>query len=746
VPTVKPENDQRLLAEQLELLYGQAIAGLAATPLLSTIALPFLWEVVDQTLLVAWYLVANLIIAIRYGGILWYRRCRDGHRPLAFWRDIFMASALATGAGWGFAGFFLLPADSPFHQTFILLVIAGVTGGSISLLSPLRRVCLPFLFLVSVPLIARLVLTGEPALQVLGIAISIYAIIMVSAALTAYRVTTRAITLGIENTGLIDTLSAANDKLVTEVRSRKQAQIELQRGRDFLERTMESVPSSLFLLDDRRRFTKVNPAGAEFSGHTVNELLGQHYSLIVAPESIKQIDEVVDRLFEFGEKIAPSEVDIIRKDGVRRTLLMSAGPFDEATGQVGIVGGAIDITDRKCAEQELVAAKEVAERASNAKSEFLSQVSHELRTPLNAVLGFAQLAEIGAITTNDKGQQANAHEIRVAGDHLLALIDDILDLSGIESGTLSIVLEPVDMTEVLAETLHLMTPYAESHGVTIVDTVAVAKSTGVKADAVRLKQVLINLVSCMIKFETAGGTVYVEIGELKPGRASLCVRSIGVDLTAQDLANLFEPFERLAERNQEVTGSGIELALSKRLLEAMGGLITATSSPGEGSTFEIELPVAETSPESLPKVSQKQDVGEAQATATILYVEDNPSNLKFVTKVIEMHYPGVRLLTAPTPTLGLELAAAHVPDLILLDIGLPGMNGFDVLAELKKGDETASLPVVAVSANAMPRDIARGLAAGFDDYIAKPIDVEYFVETLRRHVPAWNEETVEPSV
>jgi len=378
---------------------------------------------------------------------------------------------------------------------------------------------------------------------------------------------------------------------------------------------------------------------------------------------------------------------------------------------------------------ELLAAKEEAEQASRAKSEFLSRMSHELRTPLNAILGFGQLLEL---ETRDPEQADNVQEILHAGHHLLELINEVLDLARIEAGRLTVSCEPVPLMPLVEECLTLIRPLAEARRIRVAET---GRDCGehVLADRVRLKQVLLNLLSNAVKYNREGGDIAIAC-VLEGGLVQVLVSDTGSGLTAEQQGRLFIAFERLDADQQAIEGTGIGLALSKRLVELMEGEIGVESTPGQGSTFWVRLPA--TDGQALPdRPAAGAEVQDSAAVRgprqEVLCIEDNPANLRLIQRILARR-EDVRLLAAATPTRGLELAMAHRPALILLDINLPDMDGYEVMTCLRENPATRHIPVVAVSANAMPADLARGKAAGFADYLTKPIDMDRLLGVLDR--------------
>ncbi|MEO8298262.1 MAG: ATP-binding protein, partial [Burkholderiales bacterium] len=381
----------------------------------------------------------------------------------------------------------------------------------------------------------------------------------------------------------------------------------------------------------------------------------------------------------------------------------------------------------EASNRELVLATENAESANRAKSEFLSSMSHELRTPLNAILGFGQLLSSPTYVIAEVKRLEFTQQIVKAGKHLLNLISDILDLAKIESAHLMMSLEPVGLAEIIEECRTMVGPAADQRGIHLLVPEQLAYS--VVADRTRLKQVLLNLLSNAVKYNREHGSVIVEASIPSPQWVRLSVRDTGEGLRTEQLAELFQPFNRLGQEAGTVEGTGIGLVVTKRLVELMGGRIGVASTVGTGSTFWIDLKAAAAPAAALAKL---QLDGTALATPPasppgaacplLLYVEDNPANLQLVNEIVALR-GDLRQMSAPDAQLGIELARAHAPQVILMDINLPGLSGQDALTILRADARTAHIPVIALTANAMARDVTEGLDAGFFRYLTKPIDV-----------------------
>jgi signal transduction histidine kinase/ActR/RegA family two-component response regulator len=401
-------------------------------------------------------------------------------------------------------------------------------------------------------------------------------------------------------------------------------------------------------------------------------------------------------------------------------------PVPDARDELGQLAGSLERAGKLLASRttQLVTARDEAVRASQAKNAFLSSTSHELRTPLNAVLGFTQLLQMSDLSAEDRDA---VERILAAGRHLLALINELIDIARIESGVFSLSVEPVAMQPVIKETCQLMAPLAVGRSITVSQP-RPWPALAVNADRQRLSQILVNLLSNAVKYNHAGGTVTITCQAAGPGQARLTVADTGPGIPAADLARVFDPFERLGAGQTAIEGTGLGLPLARAFAEAMHGHLSAASVPFEGTTFTLTLPRA-------PDIAQPRDAGEAGAPVPraapddlagagtrILQIEDNPANIEVVSRFIRTR-PGMRLQSVTSGQAGLEAVAREAPDLILLDLHLPGLHGVEVLRRLRGNPATAGIPVAVLSAEAAPAVIRHMRANGVIAYLTKPLDL-----------------------
>ncbi|MEQ1949453.1 MAG: PAS domain S-box protein [Bryobacteraceae bacterium] len=529
----------------------------------------------------------------------------------------------------------------------------------------------------------------------------------------------------------------------TDNTARKQVEAEQklldQRLRDqqFYTRSLiESNIDALMATDPAGIITDVNKQTEALTGCTRDELIGAPFkNYFTDPE---RAEAGIKRVLQ-GNKVTDYELTARARDGKETVVSYNATTFHDRDRKLqGVFAAARDVTERKRFEQvqqenniELERAKAAAEKANLAKSDFLSSMSHELRSPLNAILGFAQLINSESPAPS-ASQSASIDQILHAGWYLLQLINEILDLAQIESGKLALSLEPILLAEVMLECQAMIEPQGQKRGIRMTfpefDT-----PFYVDADRTRLKQVLINLLSNAIKYNRPNGTVAVTCGAISPDRIRISVRDTGAGLPPGMLMQLFQPFNRLGQERNTEEGTGIGLVMSKQLVELMGGAIGVESSVGSGSVFWFDLNSA-VAPEltgghSESVALEQAQVPDAGRPRILLYVEDNPANLTLVEQLIARR-PDLQLLSAQEAITGIRLARTMHPEVILMDINLPGISGIDALKILLEDPATAHIPIVALSANAMPRDIEKGLQAGFFRYLTKPIKIDEFMMTL----------------
>jgi PAS domain S-box-containing protein len=512
------------------------------------------------------------------------------------------------------------------------------------------------------------------------------------------------------------------------------------RDQQFYTRSLiESNIDALMTTDPRGIISDVNHQMEKLTGCTRDELIGAPFKNYFTDQT--RAEAGIKRVLREG-KVTNYELTALARDGKETVVSYNATTFyDRDRNLKGVFAAARDVTDRKQFEHtlqinnvELESAKAAAEKANLAKSEFLSSMSHELRTPLNGVLGFAQLMQ-SETPPPTPSQQRSIQHILKGGWYLLRLINEILDLAMIESGKVTISSEPMCLAEVLQDCRGLIGAQADKRDIALVFP-AVGTPVYIYADLTRVKQVMINLLSNAIKYNRPGGMVTVRCLAVGDNRVRVYVKDTGAGLAPAQIAQLFQPFNRLGQEDSTEEGTGIGLVVTKQLVELMGGQIGVESAPGVGTEFWVEFaaahePALSTLAVAAPAlgVNAPMPALTPSAQRTLLYVEDNPANLALVELLIDRR-TDLKLLTAINAHLGIVLARTCQPDLILMDINLPGMSGYGALKVLQSDPATAHIPVMALSANAVPRDIEKGIDAGFFRYLTKPINVVEFMDAL----------------
>ncbi len=479
----------------------------------------------------------------------------------------------------------------------------------------------------------------------------------------------------------------------------------------------------LFINRAAENYLEIKPGYTNLQSQSLLEHFELHDRL--QPEQSLSISELLEKLAQ-GESLRDHNAYLQQAN---QTLAVSCvfNPIIENQKTIGSVLLFSDITEIKKVESQLRAAKETAEKSSTAKSQFLSSMSHELRTPMNAILGYSELLKEDLSVPLEEFETEHIQDmlqyvgnILHAGWHLLELINKVLDLTRIEAGKLDVCIEKIELIELIKECISIVTPQASTQAITIQNETAALAPHYALADRGRLQQVIINLLSNAVKYNSKGGSLTIGLSQPQVESIRLEVRDTGLGLTAEQKTKVFEPFTRLSGLNL-IEGTGIGLTITKQLLELMDGKIGVDSEINVGSTFWIELPTGEV------------DNGVTETTEShkhiLLYVEDSRTNVSLVAQILKAR-PQIALISAHTGEMGLELARLHQPQIILLDINLPGMDGFEVLAHLRENEPTRKIPVLALTANDATSQLEHGRKAGFFSYIVKPLDIKQFLETI----------------
>ena len=487
-----------------------------------------------------------------------------------------------------------------------------------------------------------------------------------------------------------------------------------------------------------------NPSAQRIFGYKAREILGKPLTVLI-PERYRQShEEGFKRVCDGGKpKIVGKTVQLfgLRKDGTEFPLDLSLSSW-ESGGELFFAATMRDITERKETEAALKHAKDEADLANKAKSEFLSSMSHELRTPLNAILGFGQLLQFNPKEPLTESQGSSVDLILKGGNHLLELINDILDLARIEAGKVNFSIESIEVSAVIGECLSLVSSMAERKGVSVEIVKTEAGSGLFETDFTRIKQVMLNLLSNAIKYNRDDGKVTIRIDDTGTGFQRISVIDTGFGIPPESQGDLFKPFNRLGAEKTGIEGTGIGLVVCKQLVESMHGKIGMESKDGAGSTFWFEMPSSAIqqnrledalADETETATAPPESASPKEGMGLMLYVEDNPSNLHLMEMIVS-RVDDLTLISAHTAELGIELSRSRRPDIIILDINLPGMDGYQALKKLKEYEETKDIPVLALSAAATRRDVEKGAAAGFARYMTKPMQVKEVIAAINEHI------------
>ena len=526
-------------------------------------------------------------------------------------------------------------------------------------------------------------------------------------------------------------IAKMNKDLLEEISYRSRVEDELKSKSEELETFFSAAQDLMCIADLKATLIKVNAAWKTILGYETYELEGMNFMDLVHVDDVSSTVSILEQLNTY-KSVSNFVIRLIGKNGNFRSIEWSAAP----------VGGFIfassrDITERLKQENELRNAQELANQANLSKSEFLSRISHELRTPMNSILGFAQLLELGAL---DNTQERSVGHILQSGKHLLNLINEVLEISRIESGQMSLSMEPVSLNSVIHEIIDSLTPLAATRGITIHSNFLLGDVSYVMADRQRLKQIIMNLLSNGLKYNRPDGVIEVDVlqgeNELN-GKKSIriAVRDQGYGISPDNMEKVFLPFERIGAENTETEGTGLGLAVVKQLTELMNGELGLESELGTGSTFWVEFaPANEQFSDTDVNSNEQKSLDMNPNHGTILYIEDNSANVDLVQQIVEMKLSGVKLITNASGLKAVQLASEHQPDLILLDLNLADIHGAEVIQRLKKEPLTRDIPVIVMSADAMTEQIDRLMSLGANNYLTKPIDIGLFLKEVDKYL------------
>ncbi|MCW9025446.1 MAG: PAS domain S-box protein [Gammaproteobacteria bacterium] len=520
-----------------------------------------------------------------------------------------------------------------------------------------------------------------------------------------------------------------------DITARKESEDILKRNEEKFRSIVETTAEGFWMIDPISKCTlEVNEALCNMLGYDEAEMLGKTPMDFVDEDNQQIFIEQTSKIGNTNHRVY--DVTLNKKDGTELYTHFNATTLrNEKQGAIAAYAFVTDLSQHYKVEQALINAKEESDRANNAKSSFLSSISHELRTPMNAMMGFAQLLNLGMSgELNDKQQQA-VENIMKAGNHLTDLIDQVLELSKVEAGELAINNSEVNYLDVLKECLVLVQPRIDETGVRVIKDYKESDFPVLVSDSTRLKQVLLNLITNAVKYNSENGEIVLSVKEQSNNIFRVCIKDTGTGIPVDKHDNVFKPFDRLGKEAGTIEGTGIGLTLSKKIMELLGGDIGFESQEGKGTVFWIDVPMTRDKPVglrnelvdefSLQHRCQKEEC----PLKTVLYIEDNPLSMDLMKIVVE-EFPNINMLSANTGDKGIQLAIENHPDLILMDINMPGMNGFDALKILQKSPASCDIPVVAVTAAAMPREVDQGLTAGFVDYLIKPIDIKKTMDMI----------------
>lgn len=721
---VNLQREQAVFLERAKLLFANIPATIFSTFILTPCLVFVNWEFSDHSILIAWLIYMVATMSFRLLIYIQFRRDKVFNDNLEKLVKLFVVGTILTAIGWAIAGSNILLSDSIPQQMFTTTLLAGLTAGALATLTPFYSIFAIFTLINLIPLTFTMLSFGTPYHYATSSLLIIFAAFILSASARMSKTIRQSISLQFQHDDALKDLAEKNQQadeynknLQHQINERKVIEQHLENSMSQLNATFESATDGILVIDNNEKITNYNQSLID---------LFKIPDALLKQKNFNKVQEHINDLLKDNTSIIQSGKEnaflLQLNDG--RLIELYSNPQKINDNIIGRVISYRDATMRINSESALQKAKNEAEVANRQKSDFLSRISHELRTPLNAILGFGHLLRENNNHNLNNEEKDYASHICQAGEHLLNLIDDLLDISRIESGKLNISLTNISCDTIINESLALVQSTANDNNITIHINAALDPMPSILTDHTRCKQALVNLLSNAIKYNTKNGSVTLTLtNQLSHIRFEISDTGIGIDETYHK--NIFQPFTRL-NQHEQAKGTGIGLTITKRLIEVMNGSIGMKSKPGKGSTFWFELPIATDEPQekTTNKSTTAQDrVTNMEKTYTILYIEDEPLNQALVRSIVKQ-IPNANLITALTGEEGIELALKEQPDLILMDLNLPGISGYEALNVIRNEKSFSSVPVFAVSANAMPEEIQRGKEAGFFDYLIKPINID----------------------
>ena len=721
---VKTMREQAVFLERAKLLFANIPATIFATLIITPCLLFVNWELTDHTLLIAWFIYMIATMLFRLAIYLSHKKKGLNDNP-EIWVKLFTFGTVLTALGWGIAGSSIILTDSLPQQMFTTTLLAGLSAGALATLTPFYSIFTLFILINLVPVTLTMLSFGTPYHYAISILLIIFITFILTASARMAKTIRESISLQFQHDDALKDLAEKNQQadelnrnLRQQISEREIIEQHLENSMSQLNATFESATDGILVIDNNEQITNFNQSFID---------------LFLIPETLIELEDFQQIQNHIGSLLKDKKSMLLKNDQDSTHLLeLEDGRLIESYSNPQMIGDQVigsvisyrDATMRINSESSLQAAKTKAEIANKEKSDFLSRISHELRTPLNAILGFGHLLQENINQHLDSDEKDFVSHICLAGEHLLHLIDDLLDISRIESGKLNINLSSVACEDIINESMSLVQPLAKDLNINISFKTKLTDMPYIQADHTRCKQALVNLLSNAIKYNHSNGSVTLTIS-VDNSHVRFEVTDTGIGIAEEDFKEIFQPFKRL-KQIEKTKGTGIGLTITKRLIDVMNGSIGVSSEQGNGSTFWFELPKACEQETFSPIQSNEYKTGTINTTEknhTILYVEDEPLNQALLKSIVNK-MPNTRLIIAATGEEGIEIALTIQPDLILMDINLPGISGYDALKVIKNEKSFANTPVFALSANAMPNEIERGIEAGFFDYLIKPINID----------------------